>query len=73
MIKYGDSSRTMKLHETEYHNKYGRRAFSHVGPKLWNLLPKDIRNEADTIKFKKDLKSFLMLRSEEFCARAKRQ
>ena len=67
------SSRTMKLQETEYHNKYGRRAFSHVGPKLWNLLPKDIRDVADTDKFKKDLKSFLLLRGEEFCAWANRQ
>ena len=73
MIIYGDSSRTMKLQETEYHNKYGRRAFSHVGPKLWNLLPKDIRDVADTDKFKKDLKSFLLLRGEEFCAWANRQ
>ena len=73
MIGYGDSFRTMKLQETNYHNKYGSRAFSHVGPKLWNLLPKEIRVIAETTKFKKDLKSFLMLRGEEFCTWANRQ
>ena len=66
MIHYGDSSRTMNLQETKFHNKYGCRAFSHVGPKLWNLLPRDIRDVVDTTKFKKSLKSFLMLRGEEF-------
>ena len=68
MITYGDSRRTIKLQETKYNNKYGNRAFSRVGPKLWNLLPKVIREEADTESFKKALKSFLMLRGEEFCS-----
>ena len=67
MIKTGDSLRTMNLQETKFHNKYGNRAFSHAGPKLWNLLPKVVRNETDTDKFKNNLKSFLMLRGEEFC------
>ena len=47
----------MNLQETKCTNKYGNRAFSHVGPKLWNLLQKDIRNEHDTAMFKKMLKS----------------
>ena len=67
MIRYGDSGRTMKLQETKFNNKYGKRAFSCVGPKVWNLLPADIREEADTIKFKKNLKSFLMIRGNELC------
>ena len=72
IIQYGDSSRTMNLQETRFHNKYGCRAFSHVGPKLWNLLPKEIRDVVDTDKFKTALKSFLMLRGEEFCTWANR-
>ena len=40
MLQYDDSERTMKLQETKYSNRYGSRAFSHVAPKLWNLLPK---------------------------------
>lgn len=67
MIKYGDSGRTMKLQERNFSNKYGKRAFSRVGPKLWNLLPTHLREEGDTDKFKKALKSFLMLRGDEFC------
>ena len=67
MIKSGDSLRTLNLQETKFHNKYGNRAFSHVGPKLWNLLPKEVRDVVDTTQFKKNLKSFLMLRGEEFC------
>ena len=67
LIDYGDSLRTMNLQETKFHNKYGNRAFSHAGPKLWNLLPKEIRDEDETIEFKKKLKSFLMLRGEELC------
>ena len=66
LIELGDSPRTLHLRETNYNNKYGCRAFSHAGPKLWNLLPIAIRNEVDTERFKKSLKSFLMLRGEEF-------
>ena len=73
MTIHSDSARTMKLQENEYRNKNGRWAFSPVGPKLWNLLPKDIQDVDDTDKFKKDLKSFLLLRGEEFCAWANRQ
>ena len=67
MIRYGGSTRTMNLQECRFFNKYGNRSFSRVGPKLWNLLPSEIREETDTEKFKKALKSFLMLRGEEFC------
>ena len=73
MIQYGDSSRTMNLQVTRFHNKYGCRAFSHIGPKLWNLLPKDVRDVVDTTMFNKNLKAFLMLRGEEFCTWANRQ
>ena len=67
LLQYVDSERTMNLRESNYCNKYGARAFSHVGPKLWNLLPKSIRDVHETENFKKALKSFLMVRGEEFC------
>ena len=66
MIQYSKSERTMKLQETRALNSYGDRAFSHVGPKLWNLLPGDIREDHDLVSFKQKLKSFLMTRGEEF-------
>ena len=66
LLNYGDSIRTMHLRETRCLNKYGVRGFSHVGPKLWNLLPMEIREVRETDDFKKVLKSFLMTRGEEF-------
>ena len=66
MLHYGESARTLKLLETRYENKYGGRAFSHVAPKLWNLLPKSIRDVTDTDKFKTALKSFLMIKGDEY-------
>ena len=66
MIRYSESQRTMKLQETRTLNGYGDRAFSHVGPKLWNLLPRKIREQHEVTAFKQDLKSFLMTKGEEF-------
>ena len=46
-------------------SSYGDRAFSHVAPKLWNLLPNEIKVE-DVEDYKKKLKSFLMTRGDEY-------
>ena len=67
LLQYSDSSRTMNLRETKTLNKYGDRAFSHVGGKLWNLLPRTIRDVDNTLDFKKALKTFLMCRGDEYC------
>ena len=66
MLQYADSSRTMNLRETKTANRYGDRAFSHVSGKLWNLLPRKIRDVHNTLDFKKALKTFLMSRGEEY-------
>ena len=67
LVRYSDSERTMNLIETRVRGStYGDRAFSHVAPKLWNLVPPKIRDKHDTLEFKKLLKSFLMTRGEEF-------
>lgn len=39
--------------------RYGDRAFSNAGPKMWNSLPNDIRNISNSVAFKKTLKTFL--------------
>ena len=39
----------------------GRRAFCYLGPRYWNLLPRDIRQCTDIIKFKTLLKSHLLM------------
>ena len=74
MIKFAQSERTtkmMKLEETRARSSYGDRAFSHVAPKLWNLLPTRIRLETDLIQFKTKLKSLLMREGEELITRSK--
>ena len=68
MFQYAESIRTMHLRESKCSNRYGVRAFSHVGPKLWNLLPMQVRDIHDTPKFKKNLKTFLMCRGNEYCS-----
>ena len=58
--------RTQKLVEKKFQSEYGKRSFSCAGPKLWNNLPTSIRMEKDTAKFKKALKSYLMINAEDF-------
>ena len=60
VLQYAELDRLMNLRETRVKSRYGDRAFSHVGPKLWNLLPPHIKGEHKNDVFKKKLKSFLM-------------
>ena len=55
-----DSDRTNRLKQATSSNKYGCRAFSYTGPKLWNMLPGYVRDVDETENFKKILKTFLM-------------
>ena len=73
LLNYAESERTMKLQETTVNNSFGNRSFAHVAPKLWNLLPRNIRDEANTLDFKKKLKSFMMTRGEEYLMWIKRK
>ena len=66
LLHQGDSARTLHLKETRIGTKYGDRAFSHMAPKLWNMLPIDIRKTENTDQFKKRLKSFLMIEGDIF-------
>ena len=59
MMVKGGSSRTKKLEERRCNGEMGERSISVAGPKLWTLLPLDIRIEDDTDEFKKKLKTFL--------------
>ena len=59
MLKYSGSERTKKLIQPTHKGSYGGRSFARVGPKLWNLLPQEMRMERDIDQFKKDLKTFL--------------
>ena len=59
MMKTGGSKRTLHLEERRCNGEMGERSISVAGPKLWNLLPLDLRMEEDTEEFKKKLKTFL--------------
>ena len=58
-MKTGGSKRTLHLEERRCNGEMGERSISVAGPKLWNLLPLDLRMEEDTEEFKKKLKTFL--------------
>ena len=60
------NSRTLKLVEKKFSTRYGKRAISCAGPKLWNNIPIHIRKEEDTENFKKLLKSYLMMEANDF-------
>lgn len=53
------SDRTFKLNIPHYKSHYGERCFAVSGPKLWNMLPIDIRIITNTDEFKKKLKTYL--------------
>ena len=59
MIVIGGSTRTKKLEEKKCKSEMGERSFSVAGPKLWNLLSRELRMEEETEDFKKKLKTFL--------------
>ena len=66
LLNYAECDRLMKLRENKVNSKYGDRAFSRAGPKLWNLLPHDIRNQHNVEIFKKMLKTYLLTKGDEF-------
>ena len=41
--------------------RYGRRAFSCAGPSMWNTLPLDLRTQQDPDRFRRDLKTHLLM------------
>lgn len=59
LISYCSSSRTMQLNQHTHKGSFGNRCFSRIAPKLWNLLPINIRIERKCNVFKKLLKTYL--------------
>ena len=49
----------IKLEKQSYQSAHGRRMFAYNGPRLWNVLPDDIRMEKNTDNFKAKLKTLL--------------
>ena len=64
ILTYSTSTRTLKINEHPYKCSSGDRRFARVAPKLWNLLPLNIRMESRTDIFKSHLKTYLFEKSE---------
>ena len=73
LLNYSSSTRTLKLNHKRSKSTYGDRAFSVSGPKIWNLLPSDIRVVKDVEKFKGLLKTFLFNGTEQFLRKIREQ
>ena len=58
LFEYSASQRTCKLVHRRNNCSYGDQAFSCSGPRLWNMLPHEIRSQTVTVEFKKILKTF---------------
>ena len=53
------SSSGMRLREPRFKKKYGERAFSVAGPRLWNALPPCVKDSPSVNAFKTSLKTHL--------------
>ena len=69
LVRPLNSERSRKFEIPISVGKYGDRAFSVAGPKLWNALPHNIREEMITTDFKRKLKTFLFSNSVSFYQR----
>ena len=69
LIKYNVSDRTLKLVQLPFNTNYGKRSFTRAGPRLWNILPGDVKDHPDTTKFKTALKTYLFDGSEDLVKR----
>ena len=65
LLSYQNPTRTLRSSQQKflsikrYKTQYGKRAFSYIGPKLWNGIPLDIRTADSVQKFKTLLKTHL--------------
>ena len=59
MCSFNTSERTVMLDQPPFKTDFGKRAFSRVAPRMWNLLPKWVREKTDLNAFKTALKTYL--------------
>ena len=68
LIVINDSTRLLNI--WYYNSRPGRRCFTYAAPRYWNKLDKDIRLLDDTDKFKKRLKTAIMLNNNNILSAA---
>ena len=59
MLNFNTSERTIKLNQPPFKTDFGKRSFSRIAPRMWNLLPNAVRDRTDLLKFKTALKTYL--------------
>ena len=64
LLHYAPSSNSIRLYVPRTKSTYGSRAFSVIGPKVYNSLPNDIKECTDIVTFKKKLKTYLFTKQE---------
>ena len=64
LFSYKTWGHTLALSVPAVNSLYGKRAFSYIGPKLWNTLPKDLKECATIANFKSMLKTYLFKQSD---------
>ncbi len=64
LLHYAPSIHSVRLVVPKSNKRYGSRAFSVIGPKVYNSLPKNIKECPDTRSFKQYLKTYLFGKNE---------
>ena len=59
MFTFNSSERTVMVNQPPFKTDFGKRAFSRVAPRMWNILPKTVRKHTDIEEFKTALKTHL--------------
>ena len=60
LFSYSHHGHALKLMTPHYKlEKYGRRSFSSIGPRLFNALPERVKSAPSIVRFKSHLKTFL--------------
>ena len=59
LFGYVSHGNTIRLDVPHTNSKLGARAFSVIGPKIYNSLPSDVKESSNIMTFKQKLKTFL--------------
>ena len=59
LLHYKINGQRADLEVPTSNSSYGKRAFSVVAPRIWNNLPREVKESRTTTMFKKKLKTYL--------------
>ena len=66
MVSYKSTGQRTDLNVPHHNSSYGKRAFSVAAPKIWNKLPRVVKESGNVKDFKRKLKTFLFSLSSEY-------